>query len=151
MKLILRTVFIIGLAVGCAPAPIITLPPIAPAGINASFDRTWDVVIDVLSEGNIPVKTLDKASGYVMAEVADVGSSEEDALADCGGWMRMRLTALGPMIARYNILVRGDSTTSTVKVRAEFTKTGRSRWNCPSKNTFETKFQSYVKEKAEAR
>ena len=148
MKLILRTL-IIGLAVGCTPA--VTLPPIASEGINASFGKTWDAVIDGLSEGNVPVKTLDKASGYITVEVADAGSSEaeyasklgKDALADCGPKL-----VRYPMLARYNIVVRGDSTTSTVRVRAQFSENG---WDCPSRNTFETKLQSYVKAKAEGR
>lgn len=55
------------------------------------------------------------------------------------------------MTAQFNIVVRGDSTMSTVKVRAEFTKTGKSNWICPSKNTFETRLQARVKAKAEAR
>src|ERR1700686_1449559 len=133
MKLILRTVLIIGLAMSCAPPPK-AAPPIAPAGINASFAKTWDVMIDILSEGHIQVKTLDKASGYIVAEDRDVESSQQDSLADCGGFMRVRWTALGPMIAEVNIVIRGDSTMSTVTVRARFTKTGQSNWDCPSKN-----------------
>lgn len=148
MKRALR-IALIGLAIaGCTPPT--TLAPIAPEGINASVGKTWNAVIDVLSDGNIPVKTLDKSSGYVMAEVASVGILEEDKLADCGGFMTS-LGSSGPMIARYNIVVRGDSTTSTVKVTARFMKTGDIGKDCPSKNTFEAKFQSDVKARAEAR
>jgi hypothetical protein len=149
MKLILRTVLIIGLAVGCASA--ITLPPIAPAGINASFAKTWDVMIDILSEGHIQVKTLDKASGYIVADDRDVESSQQDSLADCGSDWHMGLASMGPMIAEVNIVVRGDSTMSTVTVRARFTKTGNISRNCPSKNVLETYLQAKVKARAEAR
>jgi hypothetical protein len=144
-----RTAYFVSLlALACSPAT--TLAPVPAAGINAGVGKTWNAVIDILSESNIPVKTLDKSSGYVMAEIAGVGVLEEDKLADCGGFLTS-FGATGSMIARYNILVRGDSTASTVKVTAKFTKTGDVPKDCPSKNTFETKFQSDVKARAEAR
>lgn len=134
--------------IACAPPP--PAPPLAPAGIAASVGKTWNTVIDVLSESNIPVKTLDKSSGYIMAEVASVHILDEDKYADCGSFLAS-LGAEGPMIARYNILVRGDSTTSTVKVTAAFTKTGKTTHECSSKRVFETKFQNDVKARAEGR
>lgn len=136
---------------GCS-IPGKALPPLAPAGVSAGVDKTWNAVIDILSEKKIAIKTLDKSSGYVLAEVPSVGYEEGRALgkklADCGGFM---LTwGSGPVAARYSIVVRGDSTESSVKVAGKFT-TGNPPIDCTSTNAFEAKFQSEVKERAEGR
>jgi hypothetical protein len=138
--------FVVSLALlsACTPPP--SLPPVQPAGVASGFERTWNAVIDVLSEDNIPVKTLDKASGYVMAELSDVDSDTMNKFADCGSQLTKFLVGVSG-VARYNIVVRGDSTTSTVKVTAKFI----SRDDCKSRNVFENEFQDAVKARAEAR
>jgi len=137
-------------AAACASAPIAA--PIQPSGINASFGKTWNSVVDILAERNIPVKTMDRSSGFVSAELASVSPTEIDKLANCGSTLAQIMTgnANASGIARYNILVRGDSTKSTVKVTARFIKGGDSAVDCPSNNVFEGQFQSEVKTRAEA-
>jgi hypothetical protein len=139
------------LVAGCS-SPGTVLPPLAPAGVSAGVDKTWNAVIDILSEKKIAIKTLDKSSGYVLAEVPSVGYDEASALgkklADCGGFM---LTwGSGPLVARYSIVVHGDSTESSVKIAGKFT-TGDPPIDCPSTNAFEAEFQSDVKARAEGR
>jgi hypothetical protein len=136
--------FFVVLGVACAPPP--SLPPVQPTGISAGFTKTWNAVVDVLAEQNIPVKTMDKSSGFVAAELEGVDSDTMNRLADCGSQFKKFMVGV-PGVARYNILVRGDSTTSTVKVTARFT----SRDTCTSRNVFETGFQSDVKNRAEGR
>jgi hypothetical protein len=106
----------------------------------------------MLAEQNIPVKTMDKSSGFVAAEVTAVSSTDLDKLANCGSLMSQLLSgsATGNGIARYNILVRGDSAASTVKVTARFIHGGDTPKDCSSRNVFEGQFQSEVKARAEA-
>jgi hypothetical protein len=140
---------------GCAPTktePVV----IVPAPVAAGFNQTWNSVIDILSEQNIPVKTLDKSSGYLMAEVTGVSMTDEEKYADCGNSFlnAMAQQGGGEMISRYNILVRGDSAASTVKVTAAFVSAGASSGSsaktCTSKGIFEKQFQSDVKVRAES-
>jgi hypothetical protein len=129
----------------CAPPP--TLPPVQPVGISAPFSKTWDAVIDILSEQNIPVKTIDRSSGFAAAELATVDSDTMNHLADCGSQLKKFMVGFTG-IARYNVVVRGDSTTSTVKVTAKFVS---NHGDCSSRNVFENDFQGAVKARAEGR
>ena len=79
MRLKLATLSL-ALVVGCTPPPI--APPLQAAGINAGFDKTWNAVVDILAERNIPVKTMDRASGFVSAELATVSATRVDKLAE---------------------------------------------------------------------
>ncbi len=139
------------LVAACTTPPI--APPLQPAGIEASFGKTWNAVVDVLAERNIPVKTMDKSSGFVSAELTSVSATDFDKLANCGSTLSQMMTGnlAADGIARYNILVRGDSTKSTVKVTARFVKGGDTAKDCPSNNVFEAQFQSEVKTRAEGR
>ena len=150
----LFAVFITALAVACTP-PAPTYTP-TPESIAAPINQTWNAVIDLLSEENIPAKTLDKSSGYVMAEITGVSHSDEEKYADCGSGLlsALALQGGGEMISRYNILVRGDSSSSNVKVTATFVSGGvegaSSPKKCATKGVFEKEFQSAVKQRAEA-
>jgi uncharacterized lipoprotein len=131
-------------------------PPVtvAPAPIKAGFNQTWNSVVDILSEKNIPVKTLDKSSGYVMAEITGVSVGSEKGFADCGHTTMASLLLgggeIGTVIARYNILVRGDSAASQVKVTATFVMDNKGhQTTCSSLGTFESQFQGDVKARAE--
>jgi len=146
---------ILAFAIACAP-PRTEPVAIAPAPIAAGFNQTWNAVMDVLSDENIPVKTLDKASGYLMAEVAGVGAGDEEKYADCGNSFlnALAMQGGGQMISRYNILVRGDSVASTVKVTATFVSGGgtsdANAKRCASKGILEKQLQTDVKARAES-
>ena len=141
------------LLVAFACAPPGRYAPLQPKGIDASFGKTWDALIEVLAERNLPVRAIDRSSGFVSAEVGPVRSEEFDEVTDCGGVVRQVLagTASENMTARYSVLVRGDSVKSTIKVSAKFIKAGDAPRECPSRNVFERELQSEVKSRAERR
>ncbi|HZE74909.1 MAG TPA: hypothetical protein VE091_06340 [Gemmatimonadales bacterium] len=99
---------------GCAqftpPAPA---TPREATPVAASFGRTWDAVIDEFADRNIPIRTIERASGLIATEQLTI-SYNASTEADCGqvGGYPSR----APTHAVYNVLVRGDSTRSTVKV-----------------------------------
>lgn len=137
----------------CTPAHTAPTPALAATPVHASFAKTWNAVVDILAARNIPVKTMDRASGFVTAELTGVAPGDIGKYADgCGGfWDSMANGGNDPAgTARYNVLVRGDSANSTVKVTARFTEllNGMTK-NCPSKGVFETPFQQAVKARAE--
>jgi hypothetical protein len=140
------SILVIAIAiVACTPPVAVAPNPASP--INAGFSKSWNAVIDVLSEDNIPVKTLDKSSGFVAAELSTMSTDDLQKFTNCGGIMDMMVHSENFGVANYNILVRGDSTASTVKVTARFTHGGAL---CETKNVFESAFQSAVKSRAEA-
>lgn len=144
-----RTVLAVVFLTGCA-----TLPPPPPERqplvVNASFGRTWDAVIDVFSSRNIPIRTLDRTSGLLVAEKVRVSRGDEATWANCPNVMTQVLMGVGvadPMLADYNIVVRGDSTRSTVRTSARFMK---ENLECTSKGTLETAIEARVKVRAES-
>ena len=79
--------------------------------VRASFGRIWDAVIDQFADGNIPIRTIERASAMIATEQLSVGS-EARKPADCG---KQNGNRIPPNYAIYNVLVRGDSCSSTVK------------------------------------
>jgi hypothetical protein len=132
--------------IACAPSAPITAP--TPSSINAGYNQAWNAVIDVLAEDNVPVKTLDRSSGFVVAELSTMSLADlSHFTTNCGGIVDLVINSKSPYgLANYNILVRGDSTTSTVKVTARFV---HGSTVCGTKNVFESAFQTGVKERAE--
>lgn len=104
---------------GCAAAPacVPSKPPAAPVvrqptPVRASFGRTWDAVIDAFADQNVPIKTIDRSSGFIATDQLAV--PEADSMdADCGTAGEIKLV---PLHATYNVVVRGDSTASSVRV-----------------------------------
>lgn len=121
--------------IACTPPAPVTAP--TPSAIAAGFNQAWNGVIDVLAEENVPVKTLDRSSGFVVAEVATMDMSTLEKFTNCGGFMDMMVNSERFGVANYNILVRGDSTASNVKVTARFT---HGSTVCATKNVFESGF-----------
>jgi hypothetical protein len=120
--------------------------------VNTSFDRTWTAVIDVFGEKNVPIRTLERASGFVATDGLRVGAEGVD-WADCGS---SRGTKIGPVEAVYNVRVRGDSTRSTVQVTVlwsgRYTPLGSHTPNavtCVTTGTWERDTEAAIKTKAE--
>lgn len=147
-----RTLGFLALAlIGCQTVPP---PPPAPrtgTAVTAGTHRTWDAVIEVFAERNIPISNMERASGFISTDQLAVDPQSGKAYADCGLIMGMPIPADR---ATYNVLVRGDSARSTVKVTVRFTQGGRSNdpqlIECSTRGTWETEFEADVKRRAEA-
>jgi hypothetical protein len=128
-------------------------PPPSPAPrdatqVRASEGTTWDALIEVLADRGIPIRTFDPASGLVVTDELRVGA-EGRGSADCG---KLNGQTLPPDFARYNALVRGDSTSSTVKLTAVWALVGGKRKvsACATSNRYEQALEDEVRRRAEA-
>lgn len=133
----------------CAPARGPDAPvSVEPTPVNASFGRTWDTVIDLFAEDNIAISTLDRASGFIVAERA-LATKADSAFADCGfAIMNQRFT---PGSAKYNIVVRGDSGKSTVRTNVRWTESPSGAYPCHTTGKWERMVQERIKTRAESR
>lgn len=137
------------LCVGCSayqpPAPP---TPREATEVDASIGSTWDAVIDMFAARNIPIRTIERASGIIATEELPVGE-EGKTWANCG---QNNGVALSPSSAIYNVLVRGDSATSLVKatVRWTLTMSGSSVLECSTSHEWERGLETAVKQRAES-
>jgi len=140
---------------GCAgvwtpPEPLVA--PRQPMRVEAPFARTWDAAIDVFADRTIPIRTIDRASGLIVAEPTKVEAGQAE-LADCG------LSPIGieyaPTDANWNLIVRSDSTHSTVKATVRFLAVsqgvGATSIECTSRGVWETQLEERIKAAAEAK
>lgn len=141
------------LTVGCA-APVPPAAPVPRTGtvVAASFDKTWGAVIDVFASKNIPIRTIDKASGFIATEGLSVGA-EGSAWADCGSRMGV---AQRPTQATYNVRVKGDASRSTVQMNVIWrniypASMAAASYDCSTKGVWESAAESDVKQRAESR
>jgi hypothetical protein len=131
----------------CAPST----PPAPPhprdaTTVAAPFGKTWNAIIDVFAADNIPIRTMDRASGFISTDPLGVTLSASETFADCG-------TVIGLPIhadrSTYNIVARGDSS-ATVKATIRFTATSSGTLReCTSTGRWETEFETTVKARAE--
>lgn len=140
------------LATGCMkPLPPATPEPArAPMRIGTSFGRAWDAVIDAFADRGISVETLDRSSGLIVpAGRTYVAKQYADAIkyADCG--YAMKAQPYAPSSVKYNVVVRGDSSASTVQVRAFYEST-LSPFHCVSTGLYELGAEMAIKERAES-
>jgi hypothetical protein len=132
----------------CQPVPPAPAAPRAATPVNASFGKTWDAAIDAFATRGISIETLDRSSGLIVpAGRAALGIAEARTMApfsDCG---KSAMGQLFPSSVKYNVIVRGDSTRSTVQVRAFFQL--HQGADCSSTGLFESSTESSIKAKAE--
>jgi hypothetical protein len=165
---------------GCLPAAQL-LPP-APAAlreplpVQASFGRSWDAAIDHFARQGIPIRTIERVSGLIVAEEMGVDVSAALAYADCGQLAGSATGASpwGPGVppragdgrpvaaerASYNVLVRGDSSRSTVLVTVRWRVPDASRVSgdprhagrsieCSTRGVWERAFEAGVRDRAQ--
>jgi hypothetical protein len=85
--------------------------------LRASFDDSWNAVIQTFFDRNIPVRTLEKASGLLESDElrGEIGRD-----CDCGSWLGVPIAGYGAYggdaYYRFRVLVerRGDRETSLV-------------------------------------
>lgn len=138
--------------------PEVSPTPRVGTEVAASFGKTWDAVIDVFSERNIGIKTLDRSSGLVVAETSRVPRENEKEWADCGTIpgahpKSLAAAALVAKTAQYNILVRGDSTRATVKATVQFKNPDLVMWaktdECQSRGVWEKAAEEQISARAQ--
>jgi hypothetical protein len=109
--------------------------------------RTWDAVIDMFAARNIPIRTIERASGIIATDQLSVGS-EGERWAVCGEGNE---ATLAPNLAIYNVLVRGDSTSSRVMATVRWTLgSATSDIECTSTRIWERDLERAVKGRAES-
>ena len=102
-------------------APAATPVPLVATEVAAPAARTWDAVIDVFAERNIPILSMDRSSGFVATDALVVRKYSGGRLAQCGTVLGV---PIAPSRATYSIVVRGDSARSTVKATVRWTAGG---------------------------
>ena len=129
-------------ATSCTTPP----PPVAPRGateVDAPFGRTWDAVVGAFADLNIPIHTLDRASGYVATEELSI---PRELLQEARSWAQCGSGYGPPDHAVYNVLVRGDSSRSTVRVTVRWMNTQQA---CATTQVWEQCRESEIKSRAE--
>ncbi len=140
-------------AVACAHGPTTQVTPREATPVNASFERTWNAVIDVFAERNIPIATIDKTSGLIATRSLLISAAEDTVRTwiDCGDAWGVYKVAY----AEYNVLVRGDSVRSTVKISAAWNfqqsmgMFGEHKGNCVTKHVWERAAEADIRARAE--
>jgi hypothetical protein len=126
-------------------------PPPRPAPrdathVGASTGQAWDAVIDVFAARNIPIRTVERASGLIVTDALRVGE-EGSAYASCGN---LGGKVLAPDRATYNILIRGDSTEATVRTTVLWSRSEQpGSIECASTYIWERALETEVKARAE--
>lgn len=145
MKLLARAAWL--LLVGCAsyrPPPQPT--PRDASRVFASMDETWDAVIDLFAMRNIPIRTIERASGLIGTDPLPVGD-EGKPWANCGA---VNGRVRGPNRAIYNVLVRGDSNAATVRATVLWTRASQDEsTECTSTYVWERELETGIKSRAE--
>ena len=137
------------LLVACSTKYASPVPPTPreATGVSASAGHTWDAVIEQFAARNIPIRTIERVSGLIVTDELSVGG-EGASWADCGRTAGLQGP---PTHATYNVLVRGDSSTSTVKVTVRWSLYLSPAGNveCFTTNEWEQAFEGEVKARAE--
>lgn len=116
-----------------------------PTPVNASFGRTWDAAVDLIAEANLTIDKIQRESGYLSTLPLTmrklVGNPTQ---YDCGGSTDQPAPATD---ALFNVVVRGDSTTSTVRVNVRYS---RGATTCTSQGNREIDLEDAIRKRAEA-
>lgn len=87
------------------------------ATIPASYDATWNALIDLFAERNWAIQNLDRSSGLITTDWMTI----DEKYADCGGSGLATVQGTG---VRFNVRVKNDdSRSSDVSVNATFRQT----------------------------
>jgi hypothetical protein len=125
--------------------------------VQASYGRVWEAAIDELADRNAPITQLYRESGYMNTDMVRVPATVRDTLAEC--WRIKRAfyadTLITPTNAYYNIVVRGDSSRSTVKVNTRWVHLAPGNMGpivtaCESRGVWERRTEEAIKARAEA-
>ena len=145
MRMGVRCALILALAASACAKPPAPAPVRAPTMVSAGFDATWNAVIDIFAEKNIPIRTIDKDSGIIATDRLAVPEQFSLEYADCGtdGFMIPQL----PTSVIYNILVRENGDATTVRVTASWSSD--KSYRCNTRGIWEGDLEANVKDRAE--
>lgn len=125
-----RTILALAVAAAvsaCASAPE-TFDVKSSEEVQADFDKTWQAVIATFAENTIPIKTLEKDSGLIVAEQSLVSYQSMDQVASCGTGSFVEVPSSG--IATYNVFVRPvNAIVTKVQVNTKFAMQFRDSYN----------------------
>ena len=135
---------------GCSPVPPANVAPRAGTPVATSQSKTWDVVIQLFEERSLPIKNMDRASGFIATDALGVPLTEQPGV-DCGKSM-VHIANL-PRTATYSVFVRGDCASSTVKASVRWTSQSDDKLKllleCTTTGEWESAFEHDVKTRAE--
>lgn len=145
-------VSIISALAACHSVQPAQIAPRPGTPVSASQSKTWDVVIALFAERNLPIKNMDRASGFIATDPLGVEYAPH-AGVDCGA--NFLHAPNYPRLASYSVFVRGDSSSSTVKAAAHWTSQTEDKQKlqieCTTQGQWEATFEQDVKTRAEGR
>jgi hypothetical protein len=110
-------------ATGCGSRVAYTPPQSAalaePVVLRASYDDSWNAVIQTFFQRNISVKTLEKASGLVESDElrGEIGRD-----CDCGSWLGVPIAGYGAYggdaYYRFRVLLERRGADSALSLRS---------------------------------
>jgi hypothetical protein len=129
---------------GCATPPKVHQFDRSVLLSGASFDATWNQIIDVFGERNWPISNMEKASGFINTDWMRVPNSTR--YMDCGSpGMNIDTNPQG----RFNIVVREDGGTRvTINTLWRTTRgMGQTQWleDCTSTGVLEGQIHSELR------
>lgn len=127
------------LVMGCRYVPPTSSPSPEELPTGGSFDATWSAVIDYFAEHKIPVKTLERASGFVVAEYLWNDDTRVLGSADCG---RRGNTGFAPDVATFNVRVKPAGREATIRITTDYARADRKR--CESTGVWERQIVNRV-------
>lgn len=159
-------------AAGCIayvpPPPESARPATSVAG---SYDSTWAAVVSYFADRNLPIRTIEKASGIIVAEALRSDLVNRYPVLEANGKPKYRngYPVMGPAVyancgsyggdidpasASFNVRVLGDATRSTVRVTTRFrgmygSGSSAQTVECTSTGKFESDLEAMVKKSVE--
>ncbi|HEV8380972.1 MAG TPA: hypothetical protein VGQ29_05265 [Gemmatimonadales bacterium] len=114
-----------------------TAQPRDATPVRASLGRTWDAVVAAFASRHIPIRTMNRASGFIATDHLLISRQESERWGKvCGTSGVLGLKDLYADHASYAVFVRGDSAASTVAVSMHLTQGGTFEdplvFECPS-------------------
>lgn len=153
MHIAVATISVPAVLAGCRTIPPAPVAPRSAISVSKSESATWNIVLELFAERNLPIKNIDRASGFVATDPLGVPDAAQPGV-DCGKENSLQVR-LRPRLASYSVFVRGDSTSSTVKASVHWTSQSddkvRRVIECTTTGEWETAFESEVKSRAEGR
>ncbi len=120
--------------------------------VAAPVGRTWDAVTDAFASRGIPIRTMERAAGYMVSNLVVVDYRQAAQWAkECG--TNYLVVPIDADRVIYSAVVRGNDTASTVRVRARWTHGSRPEepdfMGCGSRHVRERELEDAIKLGAE--